>query len=142
MNLEAAQHLLPDVANDMVGIIGLSATVQTIEVLGGVSIDFPVCTDTPLPPLIEQHREELGDDVLNKLSAYFAGEKVYIPRCEAALRYVRNQRFINEVATMSEDGYTTTAAVMQLCSKYKISDRTAWKILAKDQSPKVQKSLF
>lgn len=140
MNLDNAQHLLPESIHDMVGIIGLSATMQIVEMLGGISVRFPA-KGGQLHPEIECYREVLGDDILDTLGEYFRGEIVYIARCDAALSYIRNQRFVDEVATLTEDGLSTTAAIMRLCPKYKISDRYAWEIL-KTPSKQTQGSLI
>lgn len=142
MTLENVQHLLPDSIREMAEVIGLPATMRVVDALGGLSVDFPSDPQAMLPLTVEQQRQVLGDKVLCQLSTYFAGEKLYIPRCETALRAVRNQQFIDNVAEIIEDGYSMTSAIMQLCPKYKISDRTAWKILSKKNTQSVQKPLF
>ncbi len=141
MNLQSAQHLLPDSIQEIIDIIGLPATVKVVEALGGVTVKFPQ-RGGKLHPVIELTREAIGEDALNSLADYFAGGEVYIPRCEAALCHLKHQRFIDEVAALTEDGLSITTAVMQLCPKYQFSDRTAWKILAKDRSHNYQKPLL
>lgn len=141
MNVDNAQHLLPESIRDMVDVIGLPATMQVVELLGGLSIKFPQ-RGVSLHPEVEMLRPQLGDKVLAQLADCFVGGTIYIPRCEAALRHIRNQRFVDEVAALTEDGLSTTAAIMRLCPKYKISDRTAWKILSKDVSQHQQLPLL
>ena len=59
----------------------------------------------------------------------FGGEELYVPRCEEALRELRNEQFRHEFLVLTErEGVSKLMAMSALCPKYKISERTGYTI--------------
>ncbi|WP_193756039.1 Mor transcription activator family protein [Morganella morganii] len=75
---------------------------------------------------LEQLSCIVGRDAADVLNAHFAGTEVYIPNAAAAMREVRNQRFMHDIRALSEQGLSTVKAVAKLCPEYGFSDRHAW----------------
>ena len=83
----------------------------------------------------------IGQESAVKLRHYFQAEEVYIPRCEVALRSLRNERlkadFDHITQTEKKSGRT---AMLELCPKYKLCDRQAWEIIYASSSPAISTS--
>lgn len=120
---------LPDVAVEVVSQIGINSAMKLFKAFGGTT--FPIgkglryfgATRARLLQSI------LNDEEIKKLSFYFSGTPVYIPRCNNVLREIRNREFLNEFAIMRQNGTSTLIAMILLCPKYGFSDRTGWKLL-------------
>lgn len=141
MTIKNVQHLLPESIIEMINIIGLSETEKVVNTLGGLSVVFPK-KNLSESSVLNAYREILGDDTLHSLWQYYAGCALYIPRCELAIKHLKKQRFINEVSEMKDKGIPITQAVRELCPKYQISDRSAWKALGEKTDKSTQKPLF
>lgn len=122
---ERVEAYLPDVVKEMVEVIGLIKTEQVIKHFGGVEFYFSA-GKTYYPRLVGV----IGEDSAHKVRQYFNRERLYIPRCDTALRVLRNERFKTEFAALkAEKGISSNLAMMELCPKYGISERYAWRIL-------------
>ena len=70
-------------------------------------------------------------------SEVFRGEWVYIPRCETALRVLRNYRFKADFDYLTQHlNISGRMAMLELCPKYQLSDRSGWEIVAQVRNPK------
>ncbi|EJZ8834782.1 TPA: hypothetical protein N3Y92_002967 [Klebsiella pneumoniae] len=120
---------LPDVAVEVVSQIGINSAMKLFKAFGGTT--FPIgkglrsfgATRARLLQSI------LNDEEIKKLSFYFSGTPVYIPRCNNVLREIRNREFLNELTIMRLNGTSTLIAMTLLCPKYGFSDRTGWRLL-------------
>ncbi|WP_434660100.1 hypothetical protein ACMYSL_23790 [Klebsiella sp. MISC125] len=120
---------LPDVAVEIVSQIGINSAMKLFKAFGGTT--FPIgkglrsfgATRARLLQSI------LNDEEIKKLSFYFSGTPVYIPRCDNVLREIRNREFLNELTIMRQNGTSTLIAMTLLCPKYGFSDRTGWRLL-------------
>lgn len=134
---EQVEAYLPPVVKEMAELIGFPATEQVIKHFGGVDFHFSQGLRY-FPRLIEV----LGAETAEKLRGYFQRERLYIPRCDVALKMLRNQRFKVEFAQIkAEKQISGHLAMLELCPKYGISERHAWDIL-QQPSPITQPSLF
>ncbi len=141
MNIKDAQHLLPQSVQEIITVIGVDDTAKLVELIGGISVEFPA-TAGVMPPALRLCRDDIDEITLERLCYHYAGERLYIPRCEAALRHLKKAQFINELAALVEDGESLSAAIRRLCPKYQISDRTAWELLKQQQTPQHQRPLL
>ena len=125
--------LLNDTIRDIIDLIGLDATTRLVEHLGGTSF-----RDSRRLRILQ---EILGADQISALLEIYGGAQLYIPRCDAALRALRNARFRAEVQGAVAAGNSQKMAVQLLAPKYGFSERRAYDIL-KETAPLPQPALF
>lgn len=134
---EQVEAYLPEVVKEMISIIGFPATEQVIKAFGGIDFCFSLGKQY-FPKLVAV----IGHEQAVALRAYFNREWLYIPRCDAALRVLRNQRFRVEFGEIKAQKQISSNLVMlELCPKYGISERQGWFILS-SCSAQTQPSLF
>ncbi|WP_410685679.1 Mor transcription activator family protein [Avibacterium paragallinarum] len=140
-HFEDVADCLPPVVLEMVDLVGFDVTEKIVRHFGGVCFLFSDGT-IYFPRL----KSLVGLENATILRQYFKSEEVYIPRCDVALRTLRNTRLVNEflIKTQVEEK-SGRAAMLELCPKYALSDRQAWEIVrnAQRNSPlATQSSLF
>lgn len=136
-DFENVRDLLPDVVLELIELIGYRETLLLVDNLGGVT--FPVGKN------VRQRGNRRADvlagvvsaDAVNKIVARFGGDYLYIPRCAAALRELRNQRFLSDYEAMLATGESGRFALMTLCPRYGFSDRYAQRIIARPRSTQI-----
>lgn len=118
---------VPEVILDINDLIGYEKTQVLIKAIGGIEFDFPKGEqDSEGKTLLES---VLGVELSRKMMQTFGGEKLYIPKCTAILKQLRNQNFIDELKESIEQGYTKKFSVQQLAIKYGFSERWAYNII-------------
>ncbi|MGK3122890.1 Mor transcription activator family protein [Candidatus Pantoea formicae] len=144
MELEQVKALLPDSVITIAELIGFPATAELLRVLGGTT--FPVgkglrAMGAGRAKLL---KETIGEENARLMTAHFGGEVLYLPRCDRALRELRNRAFLGEFENLKNSGLSTPRIMTQLCPKYGFSDRFAWGIISqsKNDSGFNQDSLF
>lgn len=125
--LEAVRELLPDVVLEIAELIGMDATKKLIKHLGGVDFRVPLGQ-------YESAREKLlvwavGRDAAEVMMSHFGGERLYIPRCDAAFRQLRNMQFITVIDIEMDKGMSQTAAIQKHAPLFGFSERQAYIIL-------------
>ncbi len=130
-DLEKVEHLLPDTLRQIAVLIGYPATLKLIDAFGGTTFTFVKGLHPAGLKRLEQLACVVGRNAADTLNGHFAGTEMYIPNAAAAMREVRNQRFIHDIKTLSEQGLSTVKAVAKLCPEYGFSDRHAWDLLSR-----------
>ena len=134
--LESVAGYLSEIVLEMVDLVGFADIEKIINQFGGTTFRF---TDGAV--YFPRLKSLIGAENAIKLRNYFRAEEVYIPRCEVALRLLRNERlkadFDYITQTEKKSGRT---AMLELCSKYNLSDRHAWEIVRTHQSPQYQQA--
>ncbi|HDR1020968.1 TPA: mor transcription activator family protein [Pasteurella multocida] len=116
---------LPDVVHQMINAVGFHDVEKIINKFGGTSFRFSD-GEHYFPKLIEV----IGEKSAVTLREYFCAEIVYIPRCIVALRMLRNQQLKADFDYLtSEEKKSGRLAMLEICPKYKISNRQAWEII-------------
>ncbi|MEE6042751.1 Mor transcription activator family protein [Avibacterium paragallinarum] len=140
-HFEDVADCLPPVVLEMVDLVGFDVTEKIIRHFGGVCFLF---SDGAM--YFPKLKSLVGLEHATALRQYFKSEEVYIPRCEVALRTLRNIRLVNDFLIKTQvEGKSGRAAMLELCPKYALSDRQAWEIVrnAQRHSPlATQSSLF
>lgn len=145
MKFDNVQHLLPDVVQVLVQLIGLPASVRLVEQLGGTT--FPVALRKSRLGEIryEALSEVVGSDAADAITKHFGGDCLYIPRCVAALREQMHREIRSEFDVMTRD-HSALHVVAQLAIRYRLSDRHVWRVLKRPdmnaQPPPQQEALF
>lgn len=131
-NDELAQldGLLPDSAKMLIHVLGYAATSRLINRFGGVTLSAKSGAARSRSGGVHALlREVLTEDESKKLIAYLGAAQFYIPKCDLALRQVRNARFIAAVAERQEGGLSIRQAFAVLCPQFGISDRIGWDLI-------------
>ncbi|MGU9776172.1 Mor transcription activator family protein [Salmonella enterica subsp. enterica serovar 3,10:z10:-] len=140
--LEAVAELLPPVVVELVDLIGYRHVATLIERLGGIS--FPVSQN--VRTVGNRRADVLADtlpaDVVALVVQRFGGDVLYIPRCDAALRELRNRRFLAEYRSALAGGESGRFALMNLCPRFGFSDRYAQQVIANAQQQTDQLALL
>ncbi|HBE9179102.1 TPA: hypothetical protein KNH08_001978 [Serratia fonticola] len=144
MDIEQVRELLPDSILQIVELIGYPATSALLAKLGGVTFPFYKGLSEHDSARAALLREAIGDENVRILVKHFAGEVLYVPRCDRALRELRNRAFLNEFDELCKSGVSALMVMTRLCPKYGFSDRFAWGLLAENRAknPGQQESLF
>lgn len=132
---------LPESVRQIAEVIGLDGAEKLVRSIGGARFKFGKGRqNTARMKLLHK---AVGAADAAKLAAVFGGDELYIPRCSAQLRLVRNRRFRAAFAALTNGGKTSKAmALTELCPQFGLSHRTADKILAEREAVAVQGALF
>lgn len=113
---------------EVVRIIGMDAALKLVEAFGGTSPRVPksMYADHPIAAAI-------GIEPAIKLAQHYAGSDLYVPRCAAHLRALRDREIVRLSDTISVD---------ELARRYRLSDRSIWGILKRTDMGDGQGDLF
>lgn len=130
MNLEQVSDFLPESVVQIVHLIGYPATACLLKAFGGTT--FPIgkglrYMGSARAALL---RETIGEENTRLLIKHFNGDVLYLPRCDQALRELRNRRFLSEFEDVTKSGTSALMTMTILCPKYGFSDRFGWQLLA------------
>lgn len=143
MELEQVKALLPESVIVIAELIGFPATAELLKALGGAT--FPVGKGLRALGAGRANllKETIGEENASLLVRHFGGEVLYLPRCDRALRELRNRSFLNEFEGLRDSGVSSLRVMTSLCPKYGFSDRFGWKLLNRKQDNlNQQDSLF
>lgn len=131
-NLEDVAELLPETVQQMVDLVGFPTVEKIITNFGGATFRF-----TDGVHYFPKLKALIGLESAVKLREVFRGEWVYIPRCETALRVLRNYRFKADFDCLTQHlNKSGRMTMLELCPKYQLSDRSGWEIVAQVRNPK------
>lgn len=144
MELEQVKSLLPETVLNIAELIGFPAAAELLKVLGGTT--FPVGKGLRSLGASRARllKDTIGEDNARILVHHFGGEVLYLPRCDRALRELRNRAFLSEFEALRDTGVSSLRVMTELCPKYGFSDRFAWGLLARQKEvlSQNQASLF
>ncbi|MDE9466867.1 mor transcription activator family protein [Xenorhabdus bovienii] len=142
--LAQLESLLPDSALQLTDVMGYPATARLISRFGGVTLSAKTGKAAERSGGVYRLlREVLTDEECKALMGYLGDAPFYIPRCEKAFRFLRNGRFLAELAARCQEGLSRRQAMALLCPKYGFSDRIGWKLVGEQSAKDVpQPRLF
>lgn len=125
-DFQQVAHLLPETFTQLVTVIGFQAALQLVQRMGGTS--FP----------LGKHRvvhfslsEIIGEKLALRLETAFKGQRtLYIPKCDQAIRQLRNQLIRQQFDELSQH-QNAIKVVKQLAREHRITERWVWEILNK-----------
>ncbi|MTD32538.1 Mor transcription activator family protein [Paludibacterium denitrificans] len=125
-----AQHLLPENARELVRLISLPMTMKLVDLLGG--------THFPIPKTARQEgqyfsalAEVVGVDAARTLTKHYGNTRLYVPKCAAALRALRDAEIRADYDRHCRElGHNATVNNI-LVPKFKLCDRRIEEILSK-----------
>lgn len=144
MDIEQVKALLPESVQQIAELIGYPATARLLDKLGGTTFPIGKGLRALGAARVTLLRETIGDENAQLLVKHFGGEVLYLPRCDRALRELRNRSFLAEFAQLRDSGVSSLMVMTQLCPKYGFSDRFAWGLLSQRNIDSVhnQQDLF
>ena len=138
LELQDVADLLPPIVHDMIELVGFNDTEKLIKAFGGLTLYL-----TDDNAYYQKLVELLGEQSAVKLRDVFYAEYVYVPRCEVALRTLRNQQFKADFDFLTQEKKISgRQAMIELCPKYHFSDRCGWDIIYKARKTAEQQALF
>ena len=100
-DLSRMQHLLPESMIESVDVIGIKAAIELVKAIGGARFKFGRGRrDTERLNILFS---AIGEPKTHALLKVFGGEDLYVPRCEEALRELRNEQFCMEFRDLTEN---------------------------------------
>lgn len=140
MNLEQVQSVLPRQVLEIAEAIGLPATQLLVNELGGTT--WPVAQGKRRLGIIRHEAlvKVIGAEAAEIMAQRWANIQLYIPRCDAALRALRDFKINAEFVQGVRQGVSANILVARLARENSLSDRRIWDIL---KSPSgLQSDLF
>lgn len=126
---EEMVDLFPPIFIEIVECIGLDNTLLVVNSFGG--LDFPLPRGFNDCKRGQKLIDCLGHDVAMRFMGVFGGERLYIPRCDDALRVVRNRNFCKVIDDAMHAGQGKKDAVQSYAYEFGFSERNAYKVLKK-----------
>lgn len=141
IDLDRVRHLLPETMVQIVDTVGVKAALDLVKAIGGARFKFGKGkNDTPRLNMLFT---AIGEEKTYELLRVFGGEELYVPRCEEALRELRNEQFRHEFFDLTQrQGMSRLMAMSTLCPRYQISDRTGYAIVGSRAQAAAQQNLF
>lgn len=136
--IEQLQELLPAQVREIARIVGLPNAMRLVNELGGTSWEFALGANRDGQIRIAALGDIVGEEAAALLTSHMGGDKIYIPRCAAALRRVRDLEINRQFEQAVREGVTANTVVAELARAYKLSDRRVWIILKQPLSEPVQ----
>ena len=138
---ELLPELLPEVVLDIAELVGYKTALQLVQALGG--IDFAMPTGDADSYREQQLINAVGVEAAELIIKRYGGERLYIPRCQAAFIQLRNQEFRQAVMMAVANGETQTTAIHRYAPQYGFTERWAYTVLAEENKrADTQLSLF
>lgn len=129
---------LPEQIIELSEIIGLNATLNMVEHLGGLSFDVPSSLDTKNGKWLSGI---IGTDNAERLINYYGGDRLYVNNCDALRVHLRNVALVNAIFAKMETGTARHRAVQETAPEFGITDRRAYDILKQMTTAKSQLAL-
>lgn len=129
--LEELEALLPPSAIALIHVLGYDATARLVTNFGGVTLTAKggeVAERTG--GAYSMMYDVMTEEEVARLKQYVGQAAFYIPRCETAVRKLRNARFVAAVAERQDMGLSIRQALAVLCPQFGISDRLGWELLS------------
>lgn len=129
MNLDQVKSVLPRQVLDIAEAIGMPATQRLVNELGGTT--WPVAQGKRRQGIIRHAAlvDVVGVEAAEIMAQRWANVQLYIPRCDAALRAVRDFNINAEFVQGVREGISANTLVAQLARSNELSDRRIWEIL-------------
>lgn len=136
MNLDAVQHLLPEVVQTVVKLIGPTASLTLIEKLGGTTLAATTRRTRQGEARFEELAEAVGAEIAEALTRHFGRDRLYIANCQKALLELSHREIREQFDGLTRH-HTAAYAVRQLALRHHYSDRHVWRILKRaDREPR------
>ncbi|MFL1552481.1 Mor transcription activator family protein [Pseudomonas sp. D47] len=129
MKIDQVKGLLPRQVLDIAEAIGIPATQRLVDELGGTT--WPVAQGKRRLGIIRHEAlvNVIGVEAAEIMAKRWANVQLYIPRCDAALRSLRDHDINTQFEQGVREGISANTLVAELARSNKLSDRRIWEIL-------------
>lgn len=122
---------LPKTAQILVALIGLPCTLVLVDKLGGKDVRLHKGGDS-----VARFAAHIGQDAADKIFQYFGSDQFTVPKCERALKAVRNARIHADYDRMTRaERKSDCEAVHSLVDAFCLSERHIRRLLKKSSVP-------
>lgn len=129
MNLDQVRDKLPAQVLEIAEVVGMPAALRLVNELGGTTWEFARGANRNGQIRVAALADIIGDEAAQRLTMRLGGETIYIPRCDAALRRLRDLEIHRQFVQAVREGVGARVVVAELARTYKLSDRRIWIIL-------------
>ena len=142
MKLEHVKNMLPRQVLEISEAIGMPATQRLVDALGGTT--WPVAQGKRRLGIIRHEAlvEVIGVEAAQIMAKHWANVQLYIPRCDAALRSLRDHQINQQFEQGVREGISANTLVAELARGNQLSDRRIWEILKMPTSQDTTPDLF
>ena len=134
----AEASLLPASVAQLATVIGWPGALALVEAYPGQTLDLP---KHPAAPIWAEINRGIGNPAYLRLYAAYAGQSVYLPACSGLAAAERNRLVRQEVHAL-ERSVTTRKAVTATARKWRLTERTIWRVLAHQAAATTQSPGF
>ncbi len=142
-DLRDLRHLLPESVAQMAAVAGWEAVLRLVSRFGGTH--FPVGANRTRQGRLLHARlaEEVGEAAAARLERAYAGQRsLWLPKCDGALRELRDRAVRRGFDRLSDEGFSSPEATALLALEHNLSQRRVWDILKKTDALPPQLPLF
>ncbi len=127
---ELSLELLPQLIVEIAELIGIEKTLQLVQAFGGTNLLMPKGVEKSSSKQALIHA--VGEETAQALMEIYGGDRLYIARCEVALRDWRDNQLMNEIGQLVMNDMSQTKAIRHVAVKYGISERWVYELLKTD----------
>lgn len=138
-NAHTYADYLPTTLAHLAGLVGLDKAMIMMEAFGGLDLLIP---KTPTGTVYDSLVAVVGKSSADRIVQVFAGEKLYINRCESIKRKLRDQAFLDNLHRLMATGISQSQAIRQLALAFDFSERYGYEILRRSNDDGGQLWLF
>ena len=135
MNIGQLKSVLPQQVLDIAEAIGMPATQRLVEELGGTTWSVSQGKRRSGLGRHEALVEIVGLEAAQIMAKHWANVPLYIPRCDVALRSLRDYKINTEFEQGVREGISANTLVAELARSNQLSDRRIWEILKTPTQP-------
>lgn len=122
---------LPKTAQTFVALIGLPSTLILVDKFGGKDVRLHKGGDS-----VARLAAHIGEDAANKIFHYFGSDQINVPKCDDALKAVRNARIHADYDRLTgAEGKSDREAVHCLVDAFGLSERQVRRVLKTSSVP-------
>ncbi len=114
---------------ELVGLIGLPATLELVRERGGTTFTVPLGMTYRGQEQREKLVQLIGREQTTRLIRRYGGTSLYIPTCRQAVVDRRDVKINRERDELARQGLSERALVRELATRHGLSDRQIWRIL-------------
>jgi Mor family transcriptional regulator len=131
MQIDQVKALLPAQLLEIAEAIGLPAAQRLVDEFGGTT--WPVAKGVRRLGIIRHAAlvDVIGERAADIMAQRWANVALYIPKCDAALRRLRDLEINRQFEQGVREGVSANTLVANLAMEFKLSDRWIWDILKK-----------
>lgn len=120
---------LPESVQEFIKVLGnVDSALALMHAFGGQTVRMPM-SGKGRGERAHPFMAHINARQMARLTQYYGGTEIYLPRCHVALCRARNALIVQKFSVRAAQGEASGPLVRQLAVEYRISDRMVWRIL-------------